>query len=201
MDSSYSHSWWNIKIICWNKLHHHYLDIIPRKQSTLTNPLAEGSNTLNASMREFLVRDSSWCLLIRRRNSLNSMLLCILSRLTVLTYLRSSESGVNSTNYQVSINTFRTRNSDAESVHYKAKFSKAQNSILIFVKEHKGFLQVWDLTFRQTQLYLGMKLKLPLGVCINIKILTGFRFTISSILSGFPAFPFTFLILFTPFLT
>ena len=101
-----------------HKYFSHYLVIIPRKQSTLTNPLAEGSNTLNASTRELLVRDSSWCLLIRRRNSLNSMLLCILSRLTILTYLNSSESVVSSTNYQVCINTFPTRYSDAKSVHY-----------------------------------------------------------------------------------
>ena len=132
----------------------HYLVIMPRKQSKLTNPLAEGSNTLNASTRDFLVRDSSWCLLIRRRNSLNSTLWCILSRLTVRTYLSSSESVGSLTNHQVCIDTFLTSYSDAKSVHYKAKFSKAQHSVLIFVKQHEGLFQVWDLTLGQTQLYL-----------------------------------------------
>ena len=74
---------------------------------------------------------------------MNSMLLCILSRLTVLTYVSSSESGVILTNdHDCKINIFPTRNSDPERVHHKAKFSKAQNAILIFVKQHEGLLQV-----------------------------------------------------------
>ena len=102
------------------------------------------------------------CFAIIIRNSLNSTVSYIWSLLTSLTMVNSSDSKSETIYYRIHANTrtMITCWSLSQTFHDNLKLWERQNSIFIFVKEHKTFFEVSKIFSWQGPLFLNIKILL-----------------------------------------